>query len=95
MPPRKVHPTSMTTVSGRTISAVMSQILPVATTRISALFVISARFLVRELQLVTVAQALIAMSARGLPTMFDRPTMTTCFHSKLILYASRSFLASK
>lgn len=70
----------------------MSPIRPVATISISAVLVISFRFLVRELQVVTVAQALRAMRFIGFPTIFERPMMTTCFPSIVILYAWSSFL---
>ncbi len=87
-----VLPTSTTTAPGFTISAVINRGFPIATMRTSALPVISARFGVLLLQLVTVAHALMAMRLIGFPTMFDRPRMTTCLPSSGILYHSRSFL---
>lgn len=63
-----------------TISLFKNHGFPIATMMISACFVISAMFFVLLLQLVTVAQALVSMSAIGLPTILDLPITTTFFH---------------
>lgn len=80
-----VHPTSTTTVSGFTMSRVINPGFPIATTRISAVLVISPIFVVLLLQMVTVAQAFIAMRDIGFPTILERPRITTCFPSNPIL----------
>ena len=58
------------------LSAVKNSALPIATTRISALFVTSARFCVFEWQTVTVPLALSIRSAIGLPTILLLPMIT-------------------
>lgn len=80
-----VHQTSTTTTHTFTYSRVISPGFPAATIRISAFFVISLRFSVLELQIVTVAHELIAIRLIGFPTIFDRPIMTTCLPSNFIL----------
>lgn len=84
-PHAKVHPTSITTAHGFTYSRVISPGFPAATISISAVFAISLRFFVFELQVVTVAHALIAMRLIGFPTILDRPIMTICFPISSIL----------
>ncbi len=84
-PHTKVQPTSITTAHDFTYSRVISPGFPAATIRISAVFVISLRSLVFELQIVTVAHALIAMRLIGFPTILDRPIMTTFFPISSIL----------
>jgi hypothetical protein len=68
-----------------TISLVRNHGLPIAIMIISAFLVISERFWVAELQLVTVAQALISMSAIGLPTILDLPITAICLPFTSIL----------
>ncbi len=57
LPSRRLVPTSITTAPGLTISAVIKRGFPMAAMRMSAERVISARFLVRLWQMVTVASA--------------------------------------
>jgi hypothetical protein len=75
-----VHPTSTTIESGVTISLVRSHGAPVATMMISDFRVISVRFLVLLLQLVTVAPAFTSMRVIGFPTILDRQITVTFFH---------------
>lgn len=67
-----------------TISRVRNFGDPIATIRISASFVISDRFSVFELQVVTVAHAFISMRLIGFPTIFERPRTTTFFPERVI-----------
>ena len=78
-PSINVFPTSITTDSEWSISRVRSHGEPAATITISAFFVFSERLLVELLQVMTVAPALIIMRAIGLPTILDRPMITTSF----------------
>ena len=57
----------------------MSHGEPAATMSISAFFVYSRIFAVVLLQLVTVAQAFMSISAIGFPTILDLPMTTTFF----------------
>lgn len=84
-PSTKVFPTSITTDSEWSMSRVISPGEPAATITISAFLVFSERFFVELLQLVTVAPALIIISAIGFPTIFDRQTITTFFPATSIL----------
>jgi len=65
------------------MSALTNSGTPIAATRISAMRVMAGKSRVREWHTVTVALApaafCIKMAASGFPTIFDRPTMTTCF----------------
>ena len=73
-------PTSITVAPGRTMSAVTNSGFPIATTRMSAERQTAGRSRDLEWQTVTVASppfpCWISRLAIGLPTMFDRPTMT-------------------
>ncbi len=78
------------TMSPRTISA-----LPAAATRMSARLATAPRSFVRVWQIVTVACRFRSISARGLPTMLLRPTMTASFPSMAIpLRSSNSMTPS-
>ena len=69
-------PTSITAAPGFTISAVTMRGCPTALTTTSARRTKSARFSVREWQMVTVQFSRSSIMARGFPTMFERPTTT-------------------
>ena len=72
----------MTTAPGFTMSAVIAPATPIAAMRMSARRVNSGNAFVAVWQSVTVALArsffCIRMPASGLPTMFERPQITTC-----------------
>ncbi len=80
-------PTSTTITPSLTISAVINFGFPTATIRISAVFVISLKFLVFEWQTVTVPFAFMRSCAIGLPTMLLLPTTTQFFPSISMLYS--------
>ena len=86
------EPTSIIIAFLLTISRVKNFGLPTAAITTSAILVISLRFFVWLLQLITVAPALIIMSAIGFPTIFDRPRIATFLPLISILYASRSVI---
>ena len=86
----RLIPTSITTASGLTISAVIISGLPIAAINISALRVISARFLVREWAIVTVAFSSSNISATGLPTRMLRPITTAFLPASSILAEASS-----
>ncbi len=80
----RLDPTSITIDPSFTISLVRNFGDQIATIMISAFFVISERFSVFELQVVTVAQAFISIRLIGFPTIFERPRTTTFFPETLI-----------
>lgn len=88
----KFEPTSIITELGEIISRVKNFGLPIATIIISEFLVISDKFGVLELQIVTVAQELIIIKAIGLPTILERPRIATFLPSREILYLSRSVI---
>lgn len=84
-PSIKVQPTSIMTELGFIMSHVIYHGFHMAAMSISAVRVISARFGVALLQLITVAHAFMSISAIGFPTIFDRPMTTTFFPRTSIL----------
>ena len=65
----------------------MSSALPTAPTIISACFTNSAKFCVREWQIVTVAFASSNIAAIGLPKIAERPTTTACLPAISMLFS--------
>ena len=85
-------PTSMTATPSFTMSPVTNFGLPIATTRISAWRVISARSFVREWQMVTVAFRSSRSFETGSPTIWLRPMTTAFLPSIGTLASSSSFM---
>ena len=85
-------PTSITTAPGFTMSPPIIRARPTAATRRSPCRVIAARSRVFEWQIVTVAPAFTSISAMGLPTMVERPTITACIPSTAMPSCSSIFI---
>ena len=83
-------PKSNTTAPGLSIAPVISPALPTAAATMSPCRTISARFGVREWQIVTVACRASSRCANGLPTTLERPTTTACLPAGSMVYASSS-----
>ena len=78
-------PTSITTAPGFTISALSSLGTPQAATTTSAFFVYSFKSFVLLCNKLTVASLFSKAKAKGLPTIFPRPIITTFFPLTSIL----------